>query len=153
MGVSKTDLVNSGSYFFTDRVVVFGITTFRGFGGSFFNMGLIGGFIETSDFAVVSCLLTGACSFAGAFATLASCFFATTFGACFIGFLRAGLFAPAFLADDFPPAGRAGFAITFFTDAFLAGLALPATWADFLGADFPAFRGAGFLVGMLLPFF
>jgi hypothetical protein len=75
-------------------------------------------------------------------------------------FFAAGFPDAAFLWTDFPLAVRAGFAIAFFTDAFplagragFAGLALPAAWADFLGADFPTFRGAGFLLGMLLPFF
>jgi hypothetical protein len=162
--VSNTDFVNSGSYFFTDRVVVFGITTFTGLGGSFFNIGLIKGFTDTKDFAVGSCFLTGACSFAAGFEAFASGFFETTFatgftdpflGADFLdnAFLRAGLagfpalcgadFAIAFFTDAFPPVGRAGF----------AGLALPAAWAGFLVADFPDLCGAGFLVGMLLPFF
>src|SRR5215467_74807 len=48
--VSKTDFVNSGSYFTALFVVVLGITTFAGFGGSFFIIGFALGFIETRVF-------------------------------------------------------------------------------------------------------
>jgi hypothetical protein len=45
------------------------------------------------------------------------------------------------------------FAIAFF-DAFFAGFAAPPAWrAGFLVAGFPVLRGAGFLLGILLPFF
>src|SRR5688572_28735780 len=47
--VSSTDLVNSGSYLTELLVVVRGITTFTGFGGSFFNTGFTLGLIETRD--------------------------------------------------------------------------------------------------------
>src|SRR5687767_14814943 len=49
-GVSRTDLVNSGLYFFIALVVILGITILPGFGGSFFNTGFIAGLIETKDF-------------------------------------------------------------------------------------------------------
>jgi hypothetical protein len=66
-----------------------------------------------------------------------------------VPFLGAGFLVTAFLG-----AGLAGFfAIAFFTDVFFAGLAVPAAWTGFLVADFPVLCGAGFLFGMLLPFF
>src|SRR3977135_4480349 len=49
IGVSKTDLVNSGSYFTALLTVVFGITTFVGLGGSFFITGFAVGLIDTKD--------------------------------------------------------------------------------------------------------
>src|SRR6266404_5537575 len=155
MGVSNTDFVNSGSYFFTDRVVIFGITTLTGFGGSFFNIGLIIGLTDTKDFACDSCFLTAAFSFASGLLILGSGFFEIIFTAGFFTacFLMAGFFVTpplvgraAFLGADFagfPPAGRAGLAIAFFTNVFFAGL------TAFLVAGFPLFGRAGFLVGML----
>ncbi|HET9825948.1 MAG TPA: hypothetical protein VFP87_11470 [Chitinophagaceae bacterium] len=155
--MSKTDFVNSGSYFFTDLVVVFGITTFTGFGGSFFKIGFIVGFTDTRDFAGAIGFFIALCSFAIGLATLCSGFFETPFDA---GFLGAGFFMADFGVPflgaglgGFPPAARAGFAIAFF-DAFFAGLtAPPVCRAGFLVADFPTLCGAGFLVGMLLPSF
>jgi hypothetical protein len=149
--VSKTDLVNSGSYFFTDRVVVFGMTTFVGFGGSFFKIGLIAGFTDTKDFACASCFFKGAGCFAMG---LSSGFFETGFTSCFFtaAFLAAGFNAPFLGADlaGFPLAGRAGLAIAFLVDAFFAGFTAPPTCrAGFLVAGFPVLCEAGFLVGIL----
>jgi hypothetical protein len=89
------------------------------------------------------------CSFAAGFAPLTSGFFEMVFDTGFADpFLGTGFFT-AFLG-----ATLAGFfAIAFFTDAFFAGLAFAAAWAGFLVADFPVLCGAGFFVGMLLPFF
>jgi hypothetical protein len=157
--VSKTDFVNSGSYFFTDRVVVFGITTFIGFGGSFFKMGFGVGFTDTRDFGAATGFLIGTCSFAaGLLTALGGCGFfemalATTFFV--MGFFPTDFVAPFLGAGlaGFPPAGRAGFAIAFF-DAFFAGFAAPPDGrTGFLVAGFPVLRGAGFLLGILLPFF
>jgi hypothetical protein len=153
--VSKTDFVNSGSYFFTDRVVVFGIATFTGFGGSFFKMGLTVGFTDTKDFEAATGFLSGTGgSFGAGFVTalggrgfftttLATTFFATGLCACDTDFV-----AP------FLGAGLAGFFAIAFFGAFLAGFAArPTGFAGFLVAGFPTFRGAGFLLDILLPFF
>ena len=129
--------MNSGSYFTELFVVVFGITTLVGRGGSFFITGLTCGLIDTSDFgstcpffiagfgatgasftgALTAGLLTG---FTGVFAAGLEAgfavFLATGFEAAFLGnaFLGAGFFA----------AGRAAFlSAGFFAAAFLAGLA------------------------------
>src|SRR4030095_7775343 len=140
---SSTDLVNSGSYFFTDLVVVFGITTFVGLGGSFFTIGFTVGFTETKDFAP-SFFFVVACSFATGLLAVAT-FFAT-------GFFTV-IFFTGFFTAPFPDTCFAGFfAIVLFT-AFFAGLALPTAWTGFLVAGFPPFGRAGFLVGILLPFF
>jgi hypothetical protein len=147
--VSNTDFVNSGSYFFTDRVVVFGITTFKGFGGSFFTIGFITGFTDTKDFAVISCFFKGAGSFAAGLRTFGA-------GAGFLetgfvsGFLAIIFFATG-LVSAFLGAGLAGFFAIVFA-AFFADLALP-EGVGFLAAIFPTFGRAGFLVGILFTFF
>ncbi|HMG67660.1 MAG TPA: hypothetical protein VK588_08240, partial [Chitinophagaceae bacterium] len=83
-----------------------------GFGGSFFNIGLIEGFIETKDFAAISCFFKGAGSLTtGLTGGLTSGFFGTDFNTGFFTaiFLATGFFTVAFLATGlagFPAAGR-----------------------------------------------
>jgi hypothetical protein len=122
--VSNTDLVNSGSYLTALFVVVFGIATFAGFGGSFLITGFAVGFIDTKDLG-----------------SNALGFFATGFAAAPAG--TAGLTSG--LATDFTPAGVG--------DGFLAGMGFLATGTDLIvglatgflagfAAGFPAFTGA-----------
>jgi hypothetical protein len=57
--VSNTDFVKSGSYFTALFVVVFGMTTLAGFGGSFFITGFGIGLIETSELGSLAPFLGG----------------------------------------------------------------------------------------------
>jgi len=105
---SSTDLVNSGSYLTELLVVVLGITTLVGFGGSFLVTGVTLGFIETSDLgSIVPGFFTtglGAGSgLAGALATAAG------FGAG----LGAGLAGAAFFGAGFTAFFAAGLAAGF----------------------------------------
>lgn len=146
--VSNTDFVNSGSYLTAVLVIIFGITTFEGLGGSFLTTGFAVCLIETNDcgsfgsfFAFTGTgagvgaatgtgFAAGAATFAvvagfgaGLGATTGAGFFETTTAA----FLGAGL-------ETAPPVGRAGF----FTSAFLG-----AAFTAFLGVGFPPAGRAG----------
>ncbi|HEU4574573.1 MAG TPA: hypothetical protein VFS36_06185 [Chitinophagaceae bacterium] len=158
-GVSRTDLVNSGSYLTAFEVVVFGITTFTGLGGSFFTIGFTGGFIDTSDLGSVPAGFFGA-GFTGwllGAGLLTTAFLGAGFGSGFFGavflataaftaFLAAGL--AAFLGAVLFGAGLAGFLAADLTVAdFFAGFVAPLPErTGFLAAAF-------FLVAILLPFF
>src|SRR5258705_13955880 len=89
---SRTDLVNSGSYFTEFLVVVFGITIFKGLGGSFLITGFTLGLIDTND---LGSIVPG--------------FFTTAFGAWASGTTTA-LTAGFVGITACPPAGRVGFA-------------------------------------------
>src|SRR5258705_7556943 len=95
---SRTDLVNSGSYFTEFLVVVFGITIFKGLGGSFLMTGFTLGLIDTND---LGSIVPG--------------FFTTAFGASGTATALTAGFA---VTTACPPAGRIGFAA-----ALVAGLA------------------------------
>ena len=156
---SSTDFVKSGSYFTADFVLIFGITTLAGLGGSFFTTGCTFCFIETKDLGSTPPFLAtgfGASTFgagAGAVAGLLTGFgvgLATAFGAG----LDAGFGAGFLAATDFFTAGF----FTAFAVGFVAGFAAFATGffatGFFLGAGLLAFLGAGFfLVAIVLPFF
>ncbi|HEX4876596.1 MAG TPA: hypothetical protein VFV31_07985 [Chitinophagaceae bacterium] len=168
---SNTDLVNSGSYLTELLVVVLGITTFDGFGGSFLVTGATFGFIETNDLGSTvpgflatglgagagSGLATGALATTG-LATGLGAGLATGFAAGLVTFFGAGL--AAFFGAAFA-AGFAGFFAGFGADFFTVFLA-----AGFLAAGFPPDRRAGlgaglaaflgacfFLVAINYPFF
>jgi len=139
--------VNSGSYLTALLIVVFGITTFDGLGGSFFITGLAVGLIDTRDFGSNAPGFLGATGLAG--------------GVTATGAGAAGL-AAATGAAGFTGAGfftGTGFLAT----GLAAGLATPfaafgAGFAAFLGAGLTAFLGAGFgavffLVAIQLAFF
>jgi hypothetical protein len=124
-----------GSYFFTDLVEVFGITTFTGFGGSFFTIGFIWGFTETKDLFSWPAGFFSAC-----LAGFTSGFFGTTFTGALATFLGAG-----FLATGFAGFLGAGFGAAFLGAGFLA-------ITFFTG--FAAFFAAGFFfVAIRLSFF
>src|SRR5690606_11733273 len=148
IGVSNTDLVNSGSYFTAVRVVVFGITTFVGRGGSFFTTGFAVGLMDTSDFGSTSPLflaagLAGAgvadftSGFAGAFLTGA---FAAGFEAALAAGFEAGL---AVFTGLVAFAALTGLDADFFAGAaFLAGAGFFDEADFFVGTDFTFFLGA-----------
>src|SRR5258705_386926 len=89
---SRTDLVNAGSYFTEFLVVVFGITIFKGLGGSFLITGFTLGLIDTND---LGSIVPG--------------FFTTAFGAWASGTTTA-LTAGFVVTIACPPVGRVGFA-------------------------------------------
>jgi hypothetical protein len=128
--VSNTDLVNSGSYFTVLLVVVFGITTFVGFGGSFLITGLAVGFIETRDLGSFGFgFFIGAGGAGGGAAGFASTFLAAT---------GAALFATGLTAF-----GATGLA-AFLTTGFEGLAALAAGFAVFLATGLGVFLAAGF---------
>jgi hypothetical protein len=136
--------VNSGSYFTELLVVIFGITTFDGLGGSFFKICFTGGFIVTRDLGSLGFGFLATMGTAGLAAGAGATGFAiglaagldtalTVFrGAGLATFLGAGFLATVFLAGFF----AAGFLAT----AFLVG------FAAFLAAGF-------FLLAMAQAFF
>src|SRR2546423_1340540 len=137
--LSKTDLVNSGSYFFTDLVVIFGSTIFTGLGGSFFTIGFIAGFTDTNDLTGI-CFLAGG-SFTPGFTVCAGLL--KGFEIVCTGFLATG-FAVAFFITGLLEADF--FAGGFLTTAFLGLVFLEA------GLGFPLFDLAGFAAGFLVAF-
>ncbi|MEI9810992.1 MAG: hypothetical protein WDO16_25660 [Bacteroidota bacterium] len=154
IGVSNTDFVNSGSYFTALLVVVFGITTLVGLGGSFLMTGLAVGLIDTNDLGSIAPFFLGkglAATATGGGATgFTSGFgaaFATGGGAAFFAgsaFLGAG-FATDFLGTGFSFFLGAAFLAAGFARGFLAA---------FLGAGLAGFFGAGFfLLAIQLAFF
>ncbi|HEX7904963.1 MAG TPA: hypothetical protein VF487_13895 [Chitinophagaceae bacterium] len=154
---SNTDLVNSGSYFTELLVVVFGITSLVGLGGSFLITGFTFCFIETKDWGSLGLgflITTG--GFSTALAATATGFtgaatgLATGLAICFCGTgFAAGFFAGA-LATGFEGFFAALAGIGFFTIFFGAGFLATA----FFGAGLLAFFGAGFfLLAMSYPFF
>jgi hypothetical protein len=118
------DRVKSGSYFIALSVLVFGITTFAGFAGSFGCTGGLAsnGFVAVFVFSVVGALTAGFC----------------TGSAVAVFFCIAGIFAgAAFFTSSFLGAGFAG------AGAFAIGLTdtLAAGWV-FEGVEaFAAFAG------------
>src|SRR5882724_2990034 len=108
IGVSNTDLVNSGSYFTALLIVVLGITTFVGLGGSFFTIGFVAGLMETSDFGstapffLATGLTTGGgAGVAGFTSGLCGTFAATFATGLATGFLAGTIFLDAGLAAIF----------------------------------------------------
>ncbi|HJS53065.1 MAG TPA: hypothetical protein VJ765_00935 [Chitinophagaceae bacterium] len=94
----------------TDFVVVFGITTFTGFGGSFFTIGFIWGFTETRDLFSWPAAF-GLAGFSAVFLA------AILAGFCGTAFFWAGL--AAFLGAPF----LTGFlGVDFFVTVFFTGL-------------------------------
>jgi len=94
-GVSNTDLVKSGWYFTDVVAVVFGITTFVGFGASalascvgVFSKGLMAGFTSWCEGAATDGFFTGSADFSG-------------FGAAFLGSGAAAFFTGAAFSDVF----------------------------------------------------
>jgi hypothetical protein len=135
-----------------DLVVVFGITTFVGLGGSFLTTGFAVGFIETNDLGSGAPFLPagftgGAAGFTSGFGVAFATGAGTGFliGTVFLGVDLAGVFFDtdlSFFLGAGPPEGRAGF--------FAAGLARGFLTAFLAGA----FLGAGFfLVAILSGFF
>jgi hypothetical protein len=172
--LSNMDRVKSGSYLMALSVLVFGITTFAGFGCSFglagaglFSNGFVAVFAVSCDGAATSGFLTGS-AFAGAGFVVA--FVATVLTGAAVTFLAgagAGFLTSTFLgatlafvvafAAGFAGALAAGFALdgaaafTTLAGAFLAGVA-------FAGADLTAFLGgaafpAAFFAGLVGSFF
>ncbi|MDP4263958.1 MAG: hypothetical protein Q8941_15630 [Bacteroidota bacterium] len=151
--------MNSGSYFTALLIVVFGITTFVGLGGSFFITGFVAGLIETSDlgstnpFFLATGLTTGGGVGVAGFTSGLWGVLATTF--------EAGLAAGFFSGTVFLDAGLAAIFLDTGVSFFLGAAFLLATGFEtgfltaFLGADLAAgFLEAGFfLLAIQLAFF
>src|SRR5688572_25657302 len=136
---SNTDFVNSGSYFTELLVVVFGITTLEGLGGSFLITCFTEGFIDTNDLGSLLFGFLGATKGAGFSAGLATTagFAATGAGlvTCFCGTtLAAGFFGATFFGAGFL-AGADFFTVFFVTAVFLEA-AFGAGLVAFLAACF-----------------
>ncbi|HLF47520.1 MAG TPA: hypothetical protein VI548_13910 [Chitinophagaceae bacterium] len=144
-------MVKSGSYFFTDFVLVLGITIFVGFAGSFFTVDFITGFTDTKERAI-SKFDFFAAAFTG-FATiflaagLATGFFATTFLAGLAAF-----FSPVFFAVTFTAFLETVFLTGLIEAGFLAVFFL-AGFTVFFGTGLPAGRAGFFFVAIGLSFF
>jgi len=143
--------VNSGSYFTALLIVVFGITTFVGLGGSFLITGLAVGLIDTKDLGSTAPFFffaTGWGATGGACLTSGLC---GGFAACeAAGFLEATVFLGADLAAIFFDTGFSFFLLA----AFLAAGFARGFFATFLGADLVGFFEAGFfLLAIHLAFF
>jgi hypothetical protein len=155
--------------------VVFGITSFAGFGASafsscfgVFSRGFIAGFTSLCEGAATDGFLTGSATFSGFgvafFGSAAAVFFT---GLAFSGAFLFGVFATGFedltgilagaalLGADFFTAGAAVF-LTFVLELFLAAGPLAGTFGAALPGFAPlatVFFGAAFFVAIHLPLF
>ena len=115
--VSNTDLVNSGSYFTELFVVVRGITTFPGLGGSFLITGFTVCFIDTNDLGSLAEGFFTGMGFSAGLATDTGFATGLATGLALAAGLWAAALATGFLATTFFAAGLTVFfaGLCFFT--------------------------------------